>query len=72
MENTFNMSESFVVLRNAEEQHSIWPAFKAVPAGWAVVKDADSKDACLKFVDENWVDMRPLSLRTRLEGPGQT
>jgi uncharacterized protein YbdZ (MbtH family) len=28
---------SFFVLVNDEEQHSLWPAFADVPAGWRVV-----------------------------------
>ena len=27
----------FYVLRNKEEQHSLWPTFAAVPDGWDVV-----------------------------------
>ena len=28
---------SFLVLVNDEEQHSLWPTFSDVPAGWRVV-----------------------------------
>ncbi len=28
---------TFFVLVNAEEQHSLWPTFAAVPAGWRIV-----------------------------------
>jgi MbtH protein len=53
----------FVVLINAEGQHSLWPAGKAVPDGWSVVHAAASKADCLVYVEANWTDMRPVSLR---------
>ncbi|OBI52289.1 MbtH family protein [Mycobacterium sp. E787] len=54
---------AFYVLVNAEEQHSLWPAFAEVPAGWRVVYGEASRSACLDYVDEHWADMRPKSLR---------
>jgi MbtH protein len=54
---------AFIVLRNDEEQYSLWPAHKSVPAGWRAVTPPRSKADCLAYVDEVWVDMRPLSLR---------
>lgn len=52
----------FKVLVNAEGQHSLWPSFVDVPAGWTVVKEDDNRAACLDFINENWTDMRPKSL----------
>lgn len=60
-------NETYVVLINHEEQYSLWPSAKAVPAGWTVVKTEAAKDECLDFVEENWTDMRPLSLRKAME-----
>ncbi|OON71548.1 MbtH family protein [Streptomyces tsukubensis] len=54
---------SYLVLVNDEGQHSLWPAFAEVPAGWTVAKDEDSRAACLAFVNEHWTDLRPKSLR---------
>lgn len=54
----------FVVLINQEGQHSIWPAAKAVPAGWRCVNASASKSDSLAFVEGNWTDMRPKSLQT--------
>lgn len=56
----------FSVLVNDEDQHSLWPTFAAVPAGWRVVFGEDTRAACLAYVEENWTDMRPRSLRERL------
>lgn len=57
---------SFVVLVNDEEQHSLWPVFAEVPAGWRVVHGEASRDACLEFVERSWTDIRPMTLRGRL------
>jgi MbtH protein len=53
----------FEVVINLEEQYSIWPADKPIPAGWLAVGRRDVKSACLAYIDEVWTDMRPLSLR---------
>ncbi|WP_431936273.1 MbtH family protein [Micromonospora sp. RP3T] len=52
----------FVVLVNDEDQHSLWPTFADVPAGWRVVHGEDTREACLTYVEEHWTDMRPRSL----------
>ncbi|MFD4761821.1 MbtH family protein [Streptomyces sp. NPDC058439] len=63
MTNPFeNPDSSYLVLVNDEGQHSVWPASIDVPDGWTVAKTADTRDACLAFVEENWTDMRPASL----------
>ncbi|QFZ20394.1 MbtH family protein [Saccharothrix syringae] len=56
-------SGRFYVLANDEEQHSLWPAFLQVPTGWRVVFGEQSRAACLAYVEENWTDLRPKSLR---------
>lgn len=58
----------FYVLVNDEEQHSLWPVFKPVPEGWTVVfgeEDGASRQECLEYVEREWTDMRPRSLRDR-------
>jgi len=59
-------SGSFFVLVNDEEQHSLWPAFADVPAGWQVVYGEADRAACLDYIEQNWPDIRPKSLRERL------
>jgi uncharacterized protein YbdZ (MbtH family) len=59
---------SFLVLANDEEQHSLWPVFADVPAGWRVVYGEADRAACLDYIEQNWPDIRPKSLRERLEG----
>ncbi|WP_409180698.1 MbtH family protein [Amycolatopsis sp. VS8301801F10] len=53
----------FYVVVNDEDQHSLWPAFSMVPAGWRTVFGEDTRQRCLEYVEENWTDMRPKSLR---------
>src|SRR5882757_5232566 len=57
---------SFFVLINDEEQHSLWPTFADVPAGWRVVYGEADRAACLDYIEQNWTDIRPKSLRDRL------
>ncbi|MFF7177358.1 MbtH family NRPS accessory protein [Streptomyces sp. NPDC008121] len=63
MSNPFDDPDgTFLVLVNEEGQHSLWPAFAEVPAGWLVALPETDRQACLDYVEENWTDMRPLSL----------
>ena len=63
MSNPFEDENSlYHVLVNREGQHSLWPSFLAVPAGWSIVHKLDSRAACLEFINKNWIDMRPSSL----------
>ncbi|KIQ17436.1 MbtH family protein [Rhodococcus sp. BP-349] len=57
----------FYVLVNDEDQHSLWPTFAEVPQGWRVVFGEESRAACLEYVEKNWTDMRPRSLREAME-----
>lgn len=60
------------VLINEEGQHSLWPSFVEVPEGWTIVHKADSRAACLEFIERNWTDMRPNSLIEHMKGlPGR-
>jgi MbtH protein len=68
MTNPFEDPEgAYLVLVNDEGQHSLWPAFVEVPAGWTVAHDRDSRQACLDYVEEHWTDMRPRSLVEAME-----
>jgi len=61
--NPFDNAEgTFVVLVNAENQHSLWPSFAAVPAGWAQAYGPADRTASLDYIDANWTDLRPASL----------
>ncbi|MET7938255.1 4-hydroxyphenylpyruvate dioxygenase [Streptomyces sp. NPDC005322] len=63
MSNPFeNADAAYHVLVNAEGQHSLWPTFIDVPAGWTVMLDSASRQECLDFIEKSWTDMRPKSL----------
>ncbi|MCX4744975.1 MbtH family protein [Kitasatospora sp. NBC_01287] len=63
MANPFEDADgTYLVLVNEENQHSLWPAFAEVPAGWTVAHGPDGRQACLDHVEANWTDMRPASL----------
>ncbi|TWP54346.1 MbtH family NRPS accessory protein [Lentzea tibetensis] len=53
----------YQVLLNDEEQYSLWPADREVPAGWRTDGFTGTKEECSAHVDEVWTDMRPRSLR---------
>ncbi|MFF8644012.1 MbtH family protein [Streptomyces sp. NPDC015345] len=57
----------YQVLRNDEEQYSLWPTDIEVPAGWHAVGKEGTEAECSAYVDEAWTDMRPKSLRERME-----
>jgi MbtH protein len=61
------MTENFVVVVNHEEQYSIWPADRALPAGWASVGVQGPKEDCLAHIEQVWTDMRPASLRRQMD-----
>ncbi|HEX2571973.1 MAG TPA: MbtH family protein [Polyangia bacterium] len=55
------------VVVNHEEQYSIWPVYKEIPLGWRDVGKQGPKAECLSYIKEVWTDMRPLSLRKKME-----
>ncbi|MFD9947401.1 MbtH family protein [Nonomuraea sp. NPDC050547] len=58
---------TFLVLVNDEGQHSLWPEFADVPAGWEVVHGPGTHAAALEYVERHWTDMRPLSLQRAMD-----
>jgi MbtH protein len=61
----------YLVLVNDENQHSLWPAFSPVPAGWKVVHGEDTHKGCLEYVSTHWTDMRPAGLIKAMEDEGR-
>ncbi len=55
------------VVLNHEEQYSIWPADKENAPGWKEAGKSGTKEECLDYIREVWTDMRPLSLRKKME-----
>jgi MbtH protein len=63
-------STTFRVVMNHEEQYSIWPAHRENALGWRDEGKSGTKEECLRYIDEVWTDMRPLSLRKRMQEQG--
>ncbi|MFD9739128.1 MbtH family protein [Umezawaea sp. NPDC059074] len=56
---------SYAVVRNDEEQYSLWPVDRDLPPGWTAVGVTGTKAECLDHIRVVWTDLRPLSLRDR-------
>ncbi|QBD80852.1 MbtH family protein [Ktedonosporobacter rubrisoli] len=61
----------YKVVVNHEEMYSIWPADREVPPGWRAEGKEGNKAECLAYIQEVWTDMRPLSLRKKMEEQAQ-
>jgi MbtH protein len=57
----------YKVVVNHEEQYSIWAADRANPLGWRDEGKTGLKAECLSYISQVWTDLRPLSLRRRME-----
>ncbi len=60
-------SSIYKVVMNHEEQYSIWPADRENALGWNDAGKTGTKAECLAYIEEVWTDMRPLSLRKRMQ-----
>jgi len=60
-------STIYKAVANHEEQYSIWPDYKEIPRGWKYAGKTGSKPECLAYIKEVWTDMRPLSLRKKMD-----
>ena len=63
-------AEQWLVVLNDEEQFSIWPDAREVPAGWRLEGTRGSREDCLEHIERTWTDMRPLSVRRALDVTG--
>jgi MbtH protein len=59
--------QTYKVVVNDEEQYSIWPEGRENALGWNDVGTSGTKEECLAWIEENWTDMRPASLRRTME-----
>ncbi len=54
---------NYTVVKNEQEQYSIWPTGKDLPAGWLDTGISGDKEHCLSHIKSVWTDIRPLSVR---------
>jgi MbtH protein len=60
-------NRTYKVVVNHEQQYSIWPVDRANAPGWIDAGKNGAKAECLAYIQEVWTDMRPLSLRKKME-----
>ncbi|WP_328318531.1 MbtH family protein [Streptomyces sp. NBC_00388] len=66
--NPFEDTEGrYLVLVNDEGQHSLWPAFAEVPAGWRTGLPETGHAEALAWIDAQWTDMRPRSVAEAMD-----
>ena len=63
---------SWQVVVNHEEQYSIWPTHRPLPLGWRGEGKRETRDQCLDHIAAVWTDMRPRSLRERMDAKAQS
>ncbi|EIY5125061.1 MbtH family NRPS accessory protein [Klebsiella quasipneumoniae subsp. similipneumoniae] len=54
-----NPQGQFYILRNDQQQYSLWPGHCALPAGWTVVCPPQSVEACNAWLAANWSTLTP-------------
>ncbi|MEU7736647.1 MbtH family protein [Streptomyces griseus] len=52
--NPFDADGEFLVLTNAEGQHSLWPLFAAVPEGWSTAHGPCGRQDALDWITAHW------------------
>ncbi|KPA91711.1 hypothetical protein PF66_01734 [Pseudomonas asplenii] len=57
----------YVVVINQQEQYSLWSSDRVVPGGWTSIGVTGSQKFCLNWIQKNWIDQRPASLRNNIE-----
>jgi MbtH protein len=55
------------VVSNHEDEYSLWPVDRALPHGWKDSGKTGSREECLEYISLVWTDMRPLSLRKKMQ-----
>jgi MbtH protein len=57
----------YKVVKNHEQQYSIWPADWENPLGWWDEGKRGSQTECISYIQQVWTDMRPKSLRQNMD-----
>ncbi|MCJ8282736.1 MAG: MbtH family NRPS accessory protein [Rivularia sp. ALOHA_DT_140] len=59
----------YTVVISDEEEYSIWFEYREIPPCWRSAGKTGTKQECLEYIKEVWTDMRPLSLRKKMDAP---
>ncbi len=62
-----DMETTYIVVKNHEDQYSIWELGKDIPDGWESNGFQGSKADCLNHIEEIWTDLKPHSIRDKME-----
>jgi MbtH protein len=62
----FPDNTKYRVVINHEEQYSLWPADKRLPADWRDAGQVGSKAECTTYIEKVWREMRPLELHKEM------
>ncbi len=54
-------SHNFLVLKNHQDQYSLWPEFAVRPHGWTHVHGPVSRSECLSYVERRWKKINPFA-----------
>lgn len=46
----------------------MWPDGRELPKGWEAVGVTGTQQECLDHIEKVWTDMRPKSMREKLDG----
>lgn len=60
------MGDIWNVVLNGEEQYSVWPEGRELPAGWSKEGTTGTREQCLQHIGSVWKDIRPKSVRDAL------
>jgi MbtH protein len=58
----------YLVVRNDEDQYSLWQAGSQPPAGWYPDGFTGTRAECLVHIEAVWTDPRPRSVRLAMDG----
>ena len=64
MSNEVTSEQQFVPVVNEGGHYSLWPAEKSLPPGWQVAGHQGTKEEVLEYIEDTWVDIRPIGVRT--------
>lgn len=67
----FAQKNTYQVVINHEEQYAIWGMDDQVSNKWKSTEKTGSLTDCMRYIEEVWTDMRPLSIRKK-GFPGST
>ena len=58
--NPFDVAQGqFYLLQNPHQQFSLWPQQCSLPAGWTVVCEPQSLEACNAWLTQHWTTIYP-------------